>query len=213
MCSITLPTLPTFYQNSLRYLENLTMAPKRNHHSTLRGRKTSQHHQTTASNTNTVNNTFILTDNISVKQQPSANSHESVHPNTSPNNSVGQHSFVNIYESGHHGTSTDDQLQTNNQATYVRINLKQQENLQKDLPTSDGNLPMQRWQSESMVEQPWHGIRDVLARKSQNFTAMKEDNHDIKEDASGGILEDGDKNELGSMNCVASSSEMLDRSF
>jgi hypothetical protein len=191
MCSITLPTLPTFYQNSLRYLENLTMAPKRNHHSTLRGRKTSQHHQTTASNTNTVNNTFILTDN----------------------NSVGQHSFVNIYESGHHGTSTDDQLQTNNQATYVRINLKQQENLQKDLPTSDGNLPMQRWQSESMVEQPWHGIRDVLARKSQNFTAMKEDNHDIKEDASGGILEDGDKNELGSMNCVASSSEMLDRSF
>jgi hypothetical protein len=189
------------------------MAPKRNHHSTGRGRKTSQHRQTTTSNTNTVNNTFILTDNISVKQQPSVNSNELVHHSTSPNLSFGQHSFVNIYESGHHGTYTDDQLQTNNQATYVHIDPEQQNNLRNYLPTSDGNLPMQRWQSESMVEQPWHGIRDVLARKSQNFTAMKEDNHDIKEVASGGILEDGDKNEVGSMTCVASSAEMLDRSF
>jgi hypothetical protein len=160
-----------------------------------------------------VNNTFILTDNISVEQQPSVNNHESVHHNTSLNLSVGQRSFVNIHETGHHGTSTDDQFQTNNQATYVRIDREQQNNLRNHLSTSDGNLPMQRWQSESMVEQPWHGIRDVLARKNQNFTAMKEDNHDIEEDASGGILEDGDKNEVDSMTCGASSSEMLDRSF
>jgi hypothetical protein len=111
---------------------------------------------------------------------------------------------TNILESARHNSTSNGQVQTNKQEIYICIDRPWEQNVNGSnrLAVSIGTLPMDRWQTESMLDAPWHGMEKIYPLTSQDF--LLENN---RMDGGGGGDWEGRTEEARSMACVAPSSE------
>jgi hypothetical protein len=111
---------------------------------------------------------------------------------------------TNTLELAQHNNTSNDQVQTNEQRIYIYIDRPWGQNFNgsNGLDVSTVTLPIDRWQTESMLDAPWHGVERVYALTNQDF--LLED--DGMEGGGDGGWE-GKTEEARSMACVAPSSE------
>jgi hypothetical protein len=109
---------------------------------------------------------------------------------------------TNTLESAQHNSTSNGQVQANEQGIYIYIDRPWEQNGSNRLAVSIGTLPMDRWQTESMLDAPWHGVERIHALTSQEFL-LENDRMDGGGDGDRG----GRTEEARSMACVAPSSE------
>ncbi|KAF4635776.1 hypothetical protein G7Y89_g2320 [Cudoniella acicularis] len=166
------------------------MAPERKHRSSGKGRKVTHHHQEGESNRSWTNRgTATSTNNTFIEQRSPVNAHGSTYQNISAN----------------------DQLHANEQTanTYIERPWGQYFDAPNDNTYMYGALPMEKWQTEGAIDQPWHGMEAVYVPGSQDV-GFDNGNNGAADGLNyeGGM--DGSTEGVDSMACQAASSEKRD---
>jgi hypothetical protein len=163
------------------------MAPERKHHSDTKDRKASRDREVATIN-DPANSPNAIPTTISsfVEHRLSTN--------------------INTPESAPHTSTSNGQVQIHEQEGYLCIDRPWEEktNGANHLAASSGMLPIDRWQSESMLDGPWHGMAGVYALQNQNFL-LENDSTWMDGDGKGDW--EGKSEEARSMACGAPSSK------
>jgi hypothetical protein len=164
------------------------MAPERKRHSDRKSRKTSTNRQ-------------VATINIYPANSPNAL--------PGSNSLVGDHRLsidINTPESVPHSGTSNDGVQTNEQEVYLCIDRPWEQKINRDYQNdaSTSTVPVDRWQTESMLDGPWHGIAGAYALQKQN--SLSENNNNWMDSGEKGNGE-SQTEEAGSMACAAPSSK------
>ncbi|KAE8445876.1 hypothetical protein EG329_012800 [Mollisiaceae sp. DMI_Dod_QoI] len=131
------------------------MAPEKKHPCNEKNCKSPRHLRVTSNYVNLATNSASPTNGSGIDQSPSANTSNSLH----------------------HYTSRNDEFQMN-ETTYLSFDRpwEQPHNAENYLAPTSGTSPMERWQRESMLDEPWHGIEGIAVCDGPGFMLSGHDN-------------------------------------